>query len=167
MLATNAPDDLSRRITMIEEGTAAPDFSLPSDAGEPVSLSGLRGNPVVLYFYPRDDTPGCTQQARDIRDAWDAFAERGAVVLGVSPDSEASHTKFKEKHGLPFTLLADTDHEVAELYGVWGEQRFRGRTYMGVKRSTFVIDADGTVVRALYGVKPDGHVGLVLDALPD
>jgi thioredoxin-dependent peroxiredoxin len=150
---------------MVERGTPAPDFELPSDDGGTIRLSDLRGQPVVLYFYPKDDTPGCTAQARGIRDAWDAFRERGAVVLGVSPDDAESHRRFREKHGLPFTLLADEDHEVSELYGVWGERTFRGNTYMGVNRSTFVIDADGTVVSALRGVKPDGHAELVLDAL--
>jgi peroxiredoxin Q/BCP len=151
---------------MVEEGSAAPDFELASDEGDSVRLSDLQGRPVVLYFYPRDDTLGCTAQACGIRDAWDAFEERGAVVLGVSPDDEASHARFKQKHGLPFTLLADPEREVSDLYGVWGERQYRGRTYMGVQRSTFVIDADGTVLKALYGVKPDGHAQLVLDALP-
>ena len=151
---------------MVEEGSAAPDFELASDEGDSVRLSDLQGRPVVLYFYPRDDTPGCTAQACGIRDAWDAFEERGAVVLGVSPDDEVSHARFKQKYGLPFTLLADTEREVSDLYGVWGERQYRGRTYMGVQRSTFVIDADGTVLKALYGVKPDGHAQLVLDALP-
>jgi thioredoxin-dependent peroxiredoxin len=151
---------------MVEEGSPAPDFELPSEEGTRVRLSELRGKPVVLYFYPKDDTPGCTAQARGIRDAWDAFEERGVVVFGVSPDDEASHVKFKRKHELPFALLADVDHEVSELYGVWGERKFRGRTYMGVNRSTFVIDADGTLVRAFRGVQPDGHAELVLDAIP-
>jgi thioredoxin-dependent peroxiredoxin len=150
---------------MVEEGKAAPDFELPGDDGTRVRLSELRGKPVVLYFYPRDDTPGCTTQACGIRDAWDAFEERGAVVLGVSPDDEASHAKFKQKYGLPFTLLADTEHEVSELYGVWGEKTYRGKTYMGVTRSTFVIDPEGTVVKAVHRVRPDGHAELVLDAL--
>jgi thioredoxin-dependent peroxiredoxin len=152
---------------VIEEGTEAPDFELTSDDGSAVRLSDLRGQPVVLYFYPKDETPGCTAQALGIRDAWAEFQRHGATVLGVSPDDERSHARFRAKHGLPFTLLADTEHEVSELYGVWGERKFRGRTYMGVERSTFVIDEDGTVVRALYGVKPDGHAELVLDALPD
>lgn len=151
--------------TAVREGEPAPDFTLTDELGEPVTLSSFRGRPLVLYFYPKDDTPGCTAQACGIRDAWDAFRERGAVVLGVSPDDEESHRKFREKHGLPFTLLADEDHEVSELYGVWGERTFRGNRYMGVNRSTFVIDADGTVVRALRGVKPDGHAELVLEAL--
>ena len=151
---------------MVAEGEAAPDFTLMSDSGEPVTLSSLRGRPVVLYFYPKDDTPGCTTQACGIRDAWDAFDERGAVVLGVSPDAEASHRRFKEKYRLPFTLLSDAEHEVSERYGVWVERTRQGRTSMGVNRSTFVIDEDGNVAKALYGVKPDGHAELVLDALP-
>ena len=151
---------------MIHEGEEAPDFELASDTGERVRLSSLRGKPIVLYFYPRDDTPGCTTQACGIRDVYDDFRKRGAVVLGVSPDDERSHRRFKEKHNLPFTLLADEDHEVAERYGVWTERTAYGKTSMGIKRSTFVIDADGRVTRALYGVKPDGHAALVLEALP-
>ena len=143
-----------------------PDFTLESDAGEAITLSSLRGRPVVLYFYPRDDTPGCTTQACGIRDAWGEFEERGAVVLGVSPDTESSHASFKAKHGLPFTLLADPEHEVAARYGVWVERTTDGKTSMGINRSTFVIGADGTVERALYGVKPDGHADVVLAALP-
>lgn len=151
---------------MVAEGEPAPDFTLRSDEGEAVTLSSFRGRWVILYFYPKDDTPGCTAQARGIRDAWGEFRARGAVVLGVSPDDEASHVRFKEKYALPFTLLADDEHEVAELYGVWGEKTFRSNTYMGVDRSTFVIDADGNVVKALRGVKPDSHVEQVLEALP-
>ena len=151
---------------MIEEGKAAPDFELQSDSGETVTLSGLRGRPVVLYFYPKDDTPGCTAQACGIRDAWGDFEQRGTVVLGVSPDAESSHVKFKEKYGLPFTLLADTDHHVAEDYGVWVEKKNYGKTYMGIERSTFVIDADGTVARVMRRVKPDTHAADVLAALP-
>ena len=128
---------------MVEEGKPAPPFALPSDTGDTVSLASLRGKPVVLYFYPKDDTPGCTAQARGIRDAWGEFEKRGAVVLGVSPQGERSHAKFRAKYGLPFTLLADEDHAVAEKYGVWVEKTFAGKTYMGVERSTFVIDADG------------------------
>jgi thioredoxin-dependent peroxiredoxin len=151
---------------VVEPGQAAPEFELPSDTGEPVSLSSLRGRPVVLYFYPRDDTPGCTKQASGLRDSYDAFRERGAVVLGVSPDDESSHRRFKTKYELPFTLLADRDHAVAERYGVWVEKSTYGRKSMGINRSTFVIDAEGRVAKALYGVKPDGHAELVLDALP-
>jgi peroxiredoxin Q/BCP len=151
---------------MVEEGTLAPDVELTSDGGETVRLSDLRGRPVVLYFYPKDDTPGCTTEACEFRDAYDVFRERGAEVIGVSPDDEASHRKFKGKHGLPFTLLADPEHTAAEAYGVWVEKRMYGRTYMGIQRSTFVIDADGRVARAMRGIKPAGHAAKVLEALP-
>ena len=151
---------------MVAEGAPAPDFELVSDAGERVRLSDLRGKPVVVYFYPKDDTPGCTKQACGIRDAWDDFRARGAEVLGISPDDESSHVKFKRKHGLPFTLLADPDHATAEAYGVWGEKSFAGRKYMGVERSTFVIDREGNVVKAMRRVKPDTHAAQVLEALP-
>ena len=150
---------------MVEEGKPAPEFELVSDSGETVTLSSLRGKPVVLYFYPKDDTPGCTRQACGIRDAWGEFERAGAVVLGVSPDDQRSHVKFKEKYGLPFPLLADTDHAIAEQYGVWKEKTFAGRTYMGVERSTFVIDPDGNVARELRNVKPDTHADGVLAAL--
>jgi thioredoxin-dependent peroxiredoxin len=149
----------------VEEGQPAPTFTLPSDSGEEVSLSGLCGKPVVLYFYPKDDTPGCTTQACGIRDAWGDFERAGAVVLGVSPDDEKSHEKFKQKFDLPFTLLADTDHEVADAYGVWGEKSYAGKTYMGVHRSTFVIDGDGNVTRIFRDVKPAEHADQVLEAL--
>ena len=152
---------------MIEEGKPAPDFELTTDAGDTVSLASLRGKPVVLYFYPKDDTPGCTTQACGIRDAYGEFQEAGAVVLGVSPDDERSHVKFKEKYELPFTLLADTDHAVAEQYGVWGEKKYMGRTYFGVSRSTFVIDAEGNVKKIFHKVKPDTHADDVLEALKD
>jgi peroxiredoxin Q/BCP len=150
---------------MVAEGTVAPDFELASDAGETVKLSDLRGKPVVLYFYPKDDTPGCTTQACGIRDAYGEFERAGAVVLGISPDTEKKHVKFKEKYELPFTLLADTDHAVAEQYGVWGEKKFMGRTYLGVKRWTFVIDADGNVKKVLPDVKPATHADEVLNVL--
>ena len=150
---------------MVEEGSPAPDFELQSDTGEPVRLSSLRGKPVVLYFYPKDDTPGCTTQACGIRDAYGEFERAGAVVLGVSPDDERSHVKFKEKYGLPFTLLADPEHELAELYGVWGEKKFMGRSYLGVSRTTFVIGPDGTVVKVMENVKPATHADDVLSAL--
>jgi thioredoxin-dependent peroxiredoxin len=150
---------------VVAEGEKAPDFTLRSDAGDEITLSSLRGTPVVLYFYPKDDTPGCTTQACGIRDAYGEFERAGARVLGVSPDSESSHVKFKEKYGLPFTLLADEGHAVADQYGVWGEKKYMGRTYMGVERSTFVIDAEGTVVRVMRNVKPDTHADQVLEAL--
>ena len=151
---------------MVDEGKPAPDFELKSDAGERVKLSELRGKPVVLYFYPKDDTPGCTTEACEFRDAYDVFRARGAEVLGVSPDDVASHEKFKTKYELPFTLLADPDHAVAEQYGVWGEKKFAGKTYLGINRSTFIIDADGNVARAMLGIKAAGHAASVLDSLP-
>ena len=151
---------------MIEEGKPAPTFTLRSDTGEEVSLEDLRGRSVVLYFYPKDDTPGCTVQAQGLRDAWAEFEARDAVVLGVSPDSPASHVRFREKYDLPFMLLADEDHEVAELYGTWVEKTMYGKTFMGVERSTFVIDADGTVVKVMQKVDPESHADDVLAALP-
>ncbi len=151
---------------MIEEGKPAPHFELQSDAGETVKLSDLRGRPVVLYFYPKDDTPGCTTEACEFRDAYNVFRDRGAEVLGVSPDDVTSHEKFKTKYELPFTLLADPDHSVAEKYGVWGEKKFAGKSYMGINRSTFIIDSEGNVARAMMGIKPAGHAANVLDSLP-
>ena len=150
---------------MVEEGKPAPDFELASESGETVRLSDLRGKQVVLYFYPKDDTPGCTTQACGIRDVYGELQGEGAVVLGVSPDDERSHVKFKQKYELPFTLLADTDHHVADEYGVWAEKKYRGRTYMGVERSTFVIDENGDVKRAMRNVKPDTHADDVLATL--
>ena len=150
---------------MIEAGQAAPEFELGTDSGDTVSLASLRGKPVVLYFYPKDDTPGCTAQACSIRDAWGEFERAGAVVLGVSADDEASHAKFREKYELPFPLLADTDHAVAEQYGVWVEKTNYGKTYMGIERSTFVIDADGNVAQVMRKVKPETHADDVLAAL--
>jgi thioredoxin-dependent peroxiredoxin len=152
---------------VVEEGKPAPDFELTSDTGEQVKLSDFRGQPVVLYFYPKDDTPGCTKQARGLRDEYAEFEKRGAVILGVSPDDEASHVKFRDKYQLPFTLLADPEHTASEAYGVWGERNYMGRTYMGITRSTFVIDSDGNVSKAMRGVKPDTHAEKVLAALPD
>jgi peroxiredoxin Q/BCP len=150
---------------MVEEGKSAPTFSLLSDTGETVSLESLRGTTVVLYFYPRDDTPGCTRQACGIRDAKGEFAASGATVFGISPDNPRSHTKFREKYDLPFTLLADEDHAVAEKYGVWVEKKMLGKKFMGIERSTFVIDADGNVAKVLRRVKPDLHADQVLTAL--
>lgn len=145
---------------MVEEGKPAPDFELLSDEGERIRLSSLRGRPVVLYFYPRDDTPGCTRQACGIRDGYDAFREKGAVVLGVSTDTQASHMKFKGKYGLPFTLLADPDQQTGAAYGVSKEG---GRSF---ERSTFVIDAEGNVAKIMRRVNPDRHADQVLAALP-
>jgi peroxiredoxin Q/BCP len=150
---------------VVNEGDPAPDFSAVTDAGERVSLSDFRGKPVVLYFYPKDDTPGCTAQAQGIRDAYAKFERAGAVVLGISPDDEASHLKFKDKYDLPFTLVADPEHEVAERYGTWGEKRYMGRTYWGVSRTTFLVAPDGTVAKVMHDVKPDTHADDVLAAL--
>ena len=144
---------------MVEEGKPAPDFELESDSGETVRLSDLRGKPVVLYFYPKDDTPGCTRQACGIRDSWGEFQRAGAEVLGISADSQASHERFKSKYSLPFTLLADPERQLGEPYGVAQEGK------SSYERSTFVIDADGNVARVLRRVNPDSHADEVLAAL--
>ena len=153
------------RAGVVTEGEPAPDFTATTDAGEQVSLSDFRGSLVVLYFYPKDDTPGCTMQACGIRDAYAEFERAGAVVLGVSPDNQAKHVKFRDKYELPFTLLADPEHEVAERYGVWGEKRYMGKTYMGISRTTFLIAPDGTVAKVMHKVKPETHADDVLAAL--
>jgi peroxiredoxin Q/BCP len=146
-------------------GQDAPDFTLPSDAGGETSLRSLRGRKVVLYFYPKDDTSGCTTQACEFRDAWADVQAAGAIVLGVSPDGVASHGKFRAKYELPFPLLADEDHRVAEAYGVWGEKSMYGRTYEGILRTTFVIDERGRISHVFEKVKPKGHAAEVLAAL--
>jgi len=150
---------------VVEEGSQAPDFELKSDTGETVKLSQFRGRPVVLYFYPRDDTPGCTKEACAFRDSYDEYLARDAAILGVSRDGEESHQKFKSKYDLPFTLLSDPDHEVAEAYGVWAEKSMYGRKSMGIVRSTFVIAPDGTIPRAMRGIRVPGHSDKVLEAL--
>ena len=150
---------------MIEPGQQAPDFTLPDQDGKPVALSSFRGAPVVLYFYPKALTPGCTKQACGIRDRRADYERAGATVLGVSPDPVARLRRFADKHDLDFTLLADADHEVAERYGVWVEKRMYGRTYMGVQRATFVIAPDGTVAHVLPKVSPKTHDDQVLEAL--
>jgi peroxiredoxin Q/BCP len=149
----------------LEPGDTAPDFTLPDQHGNPVSLSGLRGKSVVLYFYPKADTPGCTTQACGVRDHNTDYAEVGAVVLGVSPDPVKAVDKFDQKYGLGFPLLADEDHSVAEAYGVWVEKSMYGRKYMGNERTTFVIDPDGRIKQVLRKVKPAEHDDLVLGAL--
>jgi peroxiredoxin Q/BCP len=150
---------------MIAPGTLAPDFASATDTGEPLRLSLLRGRPVVLYFYPKDDTPGCTTQACGLRDEFPRFEAAGAVVLGVSPDTVESHRKFRAKFNLPFQLLADTEHAVAEQYGVWKEKSMYGRTYWGVERTTYVVDRDGTVAFVFERVKPATHAADVAAAL--
>ncbi|MGE0351885.1 MAG: thioredoxin-dependent thiol peroxidase [Gemmatimonadales bacterium] len=146
-------------------GGKAPPFRLESDTGEKVALKDLTGQPVVLYFYPKDDTSGCTAEACGFRDAWDEVKAAGAVVLGVSPDGVESHRKFRGKYGLPFPLLADPDHAVAEAYGVWGEKSMYGRKYFGILRTTFVIDPSGRIMKVFEKVKPKGHAAEVLAVL--
>ena len=152
---------------MIKEGSTAPAFKTKDANGETISLKDLRGQKVVLYFYPKDDTPGCTKEACSFRDAFSKFKKQDITVLGVSPDKEASHKKFVTKYKLPFTLLADTDHSIAEAYGVWGEKKFMGRTYMGVQRTTFLIDEKGKIRKIFEKVKPEDHASEVLEAFAD
>lgn len=152
---------------MISVGKSAPAFSLDTDAGEKLSLKDLKGRPVVLYFYPKDDTPGCTVEACEFRDAFPRFKGSKAVILGISPDSVKSHQKFKEKFDLPFTLLADEDHAIAEKYGVWQKKSMYGRTYMGIARTTFVIDKGGKVAKIFEKVKPKGHAEEVEQAIDE
>lgn len=150
---------------MVEQGDEAPAFELPDQDGRAVKLSDFRGQPVVLYFYPKADTSGCTIQACGVRDHRADYAKAGAVVLGISPDPVAKVKKFQEKHSLDFPLLADEGHAVAEAYGVWVQKSMYGRTYMGNERTTFIIDPDGKVARVLRKVKPAEHDELVLKAL--
>lgn len=152
-------------MSRLDAGQIAPDFTLPSDDEGDVTLSALRGQIVVLYFYPKDDTSGCTAQACEFRDLGDEFAAAGARVLGVSPDPLASHARFRAKHGLGFTLLSDEDHTVSEAYGVWLEKSMYGRTYMGIERSTFVISPDGEILHADYKVKAKGNAAQALGLL--
>jgi peroxiredoxin Q/BCP len=150
---------------MLEEGTTAPDFTLQADGGAEVSLSDYRGQKVVLYFYPKDNTPGCTTEACNFRDDYSHIIAAGAAVLGVSPDSVKSHDKFKLKLSLPFALLSDPDHQVAEMYGAWGEKKMRGKTYMGIIRSTFIIDEGGRIIKVFPKVKVKNHSQEVLAVL--
>jgi len=150
---------------MLNPDDAAPGFSLLSDSGEQISLQDFKGKQVVLYFYPRDDTSGCTTEACEFRDNWKAVQRAGAVVLGVSPDSVGSHEKFRRKYRLPFPLLADLDHAVAKAYGAWGEKSMYGRKYHGIRRTTFIIDEAGRIQRVFARVKPKGHAAEVLAAL--
>lgn len=150
---------------MPQAGTPAPDFTVLTDTGESLTLSSLRGRPVVLYFYPKDDTSGCTTEACEFRDLFPRFDQGKAVILGVSPDPVKSHAKFKAKYELPFTLLADTDKAIAQAYDVWKEKSMYGRKYMGVERTTFVIDAAGRIAKVFEKVKPAGHAAAVMAAL--
>ena len=150
---------------MLAEGDQAPDFTLPDQRGNPVTLSDLRGQTVVVYFYPRADTPGCTTQACGIRDHTADYDEIDARVIGVSPDPVAAVRKFADKYDLGFTLLADEDHTVADAYGTWGEKSMYGKTYMGVQRATFIIDADGRIAKVFPKVSPKTHDDVVLEAL--
>jgi peroxiredoxin Q/BCP len=143
----------------------APTFTLPDQDGRPVSLSDFAGQPVVVYFYPADDTPGCTKEACQFNDNLSAFDRAGVPVLGISPDDAASHRRFREKYGLGFALLSDADHQVMEAYGAWGEKTLYGRKMIGVVRSTFLVAGDGTVMRAWYNVRADGHAAKVLSGL--
>ena len=149
----------------IESGISAPEFELSDETGAVSKLSNFRGKPVVLYFYPKDDTPGCTTEACNFRDDYSAYEKAGVTILGVSPDSVKSHVKFKEKFGLPFPLLADEDHKVCELYDVWALKKFMGREYMGVLRTTFLIDANGQIIQVFEKVKPAEHSTEILAAL--
>jgi thioredoxin-dependent peroxiredoxin len=149
----------------ISSGIKAPEFSLPDETGRIRSLSQFQGKPVLLYFYPKDDTPGCTTEACNFRDDYSQYTNAGVIILGVSPDNPKSHAKFKEKYGLPFPLLADTDHKICELYGVWGLKKNYGREYYGVLRTTFLIDQDGKILHVFENVKPAQHSGEVLAEL--
>lgn len=151
--------------SMPSEGKKAPAFNLPSQSGDKIRLSSLKGAPVVLYFYPKDNTPGCTVEAKEFRDSLRDFKRAGAEVIGISPDSVESHCKFIDKQGLNFTLLADTEHLVAEKYGVWVEKNLYGRKFWGVQRATFLIDAEGRIARLWPKVKPKGHAREVLAAV--
>lgn len=152
-------------MTMPTVGDPAPEFELLADNGEVVRLSDFRGKKVVLFFYPKADTPGCTKEACSFRDDYNAFGERDAVVLGISPDTVKAQAKFKSKFELPYLLLADSEHAVAEQYGVWQSKKFMGREYMGVARTTFIIGPDGNISRVFEGVKPEGHAVEVLNIL--
>ena len=151
--------------TELHEGDPAPDFDAITDEGVPISMHDLRGRNVVLYFYPKDDTPGCTIESCEFRDAHPRFVNRNAVVLGVSPDSAASHQKFKRKFDLPFTLIVDEGHRIADAYGVWRPKKFMGKEFLGVKRTTFVIGPDGRIAKIFRDVKPKGHAEEVEEAL--
>jgi len=150
---------------MLKAGDMAPDFSLKDADEKIIELSDFRGKKIVLYFYPKDNTPGCTKEACSFRDVYDDILDAGAVVMGISPDSATSHQKFRSKQNLPFYLLSDENHEVAEAYGAWGEKKMFGRTYMGIIRSTFVIDEEGKIIKVYPKVKPADHGTEILELL--
>jgi thioredoxin-dependent peroxiredoxin len=152
---------------MLKEGVAAPAFTTKDAEGDTVRLKDFRGQKVVLYFYPKDDTPGCTKEACSFRDAFSKFKKRGIQVFGVSPDDEATHKKFAAKYKLPFRLLADTEHAISDTYGVYGQKKFMGRTYMGVNRTTFLIDEKGKIKKVFEKVKPEEHASEVLEAFEE
>jgi peroxiredoxin Q/BCP len=149
----------------LASGVPAPEFELLDDSGVSRVLSAYRGQPVILYFYPKDDTPGCVKEACNFRDDYSAYQNANVVILGVSPDSPESHARFKTKFQLPFPLLADEDHAVCDRYGVWGPKKFMGKSYEGVLRTTFLIDANGTIARVFENVRPAEHSAEVLEAL--
>lgn len=150
---------------MLNINDKAIDFTLPDSNGSKISLSDFKGKKVVVYFYPKDNTPGCTKQACSFRDVYDDILDTGAVVIGISPDNGDSHEKFKNKFGLPFYLLSDVDHAVAEAYGAWGEKKNYGKTYMGIIRSTFIVNEDGIIIKTFPKVSPEGHGEVVLKFL--
>jgi peroxiredoxin Q/BCP len=147
----------------IQENIPAPEFTLLDETGTPRTLSSFRGKPLILYFYPKDDTPGCTQEACNFRDDYSAYEQAGLTILGVSPDSPKSHAKFKAKFQLPFNLLADEEHAVADIYGVWGPKKFMGKSYEGIHRTTFLIDAQGQIVKVFENVKPAEHSAEIIE----
>ena len=149
----------------LTEGTRAPEIKLTDETGNPFNLTSLKGKTVVLFFYPKADTPGCTKEACEFRDAEPTFAKKDTVILGISPDDSKAQAKFKTKFGLPYTLLCDSDHAIAEAYGVWNEKSMYGKKYMGIERTTFVIGPDGKIARIFEKVKPEGHAQQVLDEL--
>ena len=159
------PALISADVAELKEGDSAPEISLPTDSGQPFTLSSLKGKNVVLYFYPKADTPGCTKEACSFRDTSPKFSAANTVIVGVSPDAAKSQAKFKEKFNLPFSLLADADHVTAETYGVWKEKSMYGKKYMGVDRTTFVIAPDGKIKKIFPKVKVDGHVEEVMAAI--
>ncbi|MGH4139036.1 thioredoxin-dependent thiol peroxidase [Clostridium sp.] len=150
---------------MLKEGEQAPNFTLKSEQGQDITLSDFKGKKIVLYFYPKDDTPGCTKEACSFRDVYDDILEANAIVIGISKDNASSHLKFRDKHNLPFYLLSDPDHKVIESYGSWQEKKMFGKIYMGITRLTYVVDENGTIIKAYPKVKPDEHGEEVLKIL--